>query len=57
MILGPISLLDCLVFVICLIPQLLLQGPGLGELILVLCQIIPFLRKRVTYETAHVLIQ
>lgn len=57
MILGPISLLDCLVFVICLIPQLLLQGPGLGELILVLCQIIPFLCKRLNYETAHVLIQ
>lgn len=47
MILGPISLLDCLVFVTFLVPQLLLQGPGLSELILVVCKVVPFLRMQV----------
>lgn len=53
MILGPISLLDCLVFVVCLIPQLLLQGPGLWEVILVVCKVLPFLRKEVAMSTLH----
>lgn len=44
MILGPISLLDCFVFVIFLIPQLLLQGPGLWELAIVIAKVLPFLR-------------
>lgn len=42
MILGPVSLLDCLVFVIFLIPQLLYQA-GLFSTALVVVKVIPFL--------------
>lgn len=45
MILGPISLLDCLVFVLVLIPQLLYQA-DLFSLSLVIVQVIPFLSKQ-----------
>lgn len=42
-ILGPISLLDCVVFVICLIPQLFIQA-GLYDIALVVFKVLPFLR-------------
>lgn len=42
MILGPVSLLDCLVFVIFLIPQLLYQA-GFFSTALVVIKVIPFL--------------
>lgn len=42
MILGPVSLLDCLVFVIFLIPQLLYQA-GLFSTVLVVVKVLPFL--------------
>jgi hypothetical protein len=42
MILGPVSLLDCLVFVIALVPQLLIQAGPLSTL-LVVVKVLPFL--------------
>ncbi|KAL9050467.1 MAG: hypothetical protein Q9162_006614 [Coniocarpon cinnabarinum] len=42
MLLGPISLLDCLVFVLCLTPQLLLQIGILGTLKCI-AEVLPFL--------------
>lgn len=42
MILGPISLIDCVVFVIFLIPQLLYQVGFLSSLLLV-GKVLPFL--------------
>jgi hypothetical protein len=42
MILGPINGLDCVAFVIFLIPQLLYQV-AFGELLVVAGQVIPFL--------------
>lgn len=56
MILGPISLLDCLAFVIILIPQLLYQA-DIFSLILVIVKVIPFLSKQgcsLTMETSLV---
>jgi acetyl esterase/lipase len=44
MILGPVSLLDCVVFVIFLIPQLLYQAGPLSTLLMV-CKVLPFLSK------------
>lgn len=56
MILGPISLLDCLAFVIVLIPQLLYQA-DLFSLLLVIVKVIPFLGKQgsVMVQNASVL--
>ena len=42
MILGPVSLLDCVVFVIFLIPQLLYQA-GVFSTVLVVIKVLPFL--------------
>lgn len=42
MILGPVSLVDCLVFVIFLIPQLLYQA-GIFASLLVVLKVLPFL--------------
>jgi len=44
MILGPISLLDCLAFVLILIPQLLYQA-DIFSLLVVILKVIPFLSK------------
>ena len=44
MILGPISLIDCLVFVLFLAPQLLLQV-RLYDTVACILQVLPFLRK------------
>jgi len=49
MILGPISLLDCAVFVVCLVPQLLIQVGFLGTLHVVV-KVLPFLGKFCTPE-------
>jgi hypothetical protein len=41
MILGPISLLDCVIFVVCLIPNLLITAGPVATISLV--KVIPFL--------------
>lgn len=41
-ILGPISLLDCGIFIFCLVPQLFLQA-GLYDVVLVIVKVLPFL--------------
>lgn len=42
MLLGPVSYLDCLVFILFLAPQLLLQA-GLVHTLAVVIQVLPFL--------------
>lgn len=42
MILGPVNGIDCVAFVIFLIPQLLYQAAW-GELVVVILKVVPFL--------------
>lgn len=44
-ILGPISLVDCFVFVVFLVPQLFIQA-GLYDVVLVVVKVLPFLCTR-----------
>ncbi|EXJ68361.1 uncharacterized protein A1O5_08153 [Cladophialophora psammophila CBS 110553] len=52
MILGPINGIDCVAFVIFLIPQLLYQV-DLGELLGVILRVIPFLIFQLPYQLTH----
>lgn len=51
-VLGPISLIDCAVFVICLVPQLLIQA-GTYDVLVVVVKVLPFLLFQLPSQLTH----
>ncbi|KAK5945573.1 hypothetical protein PMZ80_002778 [Knufia obscura] len=50
--LGPISLVDCAVFVVCLLPQLFIQA-GIYDVLLVVVKVLPFLLFQLPYQLIY----